>query len=200
MRRLFPMLIMSALLGGCVAYKAVAPGESDYSGLMITTSQAWNQAPAANTPAARRTSKSWTQDGLLLDRIMIIPAVPSGESIFVSRSKDAALPLFDADMLPNEIEELTESSIVKLFGEGEVAVETMNLRPHKFGDVTGFLFDMQVAVSDGPDYGGITGAFVADEKLYLIVYLGAQPYYFDKHRDEALAVIRGARVAGRTGA
>ena len=47
--------------------------------------------------------------------------------------------------------------------------------------------------------GGV-GAFVADEKLYLIVYLGAQPYYFDKHRDEALAVIRGARVAGRTGA
>ncbi len=194
MRRLLPLMILAALLGGCVAYTAVAPGPVDFASLRITTSQAWNQAPTAATPASRRASKSWTQDGLLLDRIMIIPAVPSGESIFVSRNKDAALPLFNANMLPNEIEELTESSIVKLFGEGEVAVETMNLRPHKFGSDNGFLFDMQVAVSDGPDYGGITGAFVANEKLYLIVYLGAKPYYFDKHRDEALAIIRGARV------
>jgi len=194
MRRLLPLMILGALLGGCVAYTAVAPGQVDFASLRITTSQAWNQAPTAATPASRRASKSWTQDGLLLDRIMIIPAVPSGESIFVSRNKDAALPLFDASMLPNEIEELTESSIVKLFGEGEVAVETMNLRPHKFGNDRGFLFDMQVAVSDGPDYGGITGAFVSNEKLYLIVFLGAKPYYFDKHLDEALAIIRGARV------
>ncbi len=125
---------------------------------------------------------------------MIIPAVPSGDSIFKPGSKDAALPVFDSDMLPNEIEELTESSIVKLFGEGEVAVETSNLRPHKFGETDGFMFDMEVTVSDGPDYGGITGAFVADDKLYLIVYLGARPYYFEKHRDEALAIIRGARI------
>jgi len=185
---------MGNLLGGCVAYTAVAPGAIDYAGLQLSTSQAWNLAPAVATPAARKESKSWTQDGLLLDRLMIIPAVPNGESIFVSKQKDAALPTFEASMLPNEIEELTESSIVKLFGEGEVAVETSNLRPHKFGGISGFLFDMEVAVSDGPDYGGITGAFVADDKLYLILYLGAQPYYFDKHRDEALSIIRGASI------
>ena len=194
MRRIAIVIVLGNLLGGCVAYTAVSPGVVDYTGLQLSTTQAWNLAPAAATPAARKQSKSWTQDGLLLDRLMIIPAVPSGESIFVSKQKDAALPTFDANMLPNEIEELTESSIVKLFGEGEVAVETSNLRPHKFGDTSGFLFDMEVAVSDGPDYGGITGAFVTGDKLYLIVYLGAQPYYYDKHRDEALAIIRGARI------
>jgi hypothetical protein len=194
MRRIILVVLLGSLLGGCVAYTAVAPGQSSFGSLQVTTSQAWNQAPAAATPAARKGSKVWTQDGLLLDRLIFIPAVPSGEAIFRVKSKDQALPVFKADMLPNEIEELTESSIVKLFGEGQVSVETKNLRPHKFGASAGFLFDMQVAVSDGPDYGGITGAFVSGDQLYLVLYLGAQPYYFDKHRDEALAIIRGASI------
>jgi len=194
MYRLITVVLLGAFLGGCVAYKGVAPGESNYGDLKVSTSQAWNQAPAALTPAARAGSKTWTQDGLLLDRLIIIPAVPDGESIFRVRSKNDALPVFEANMLPNEIEELTESSVTKLFGEGEVIVETRNLRPHKFGANAGFLFDLQVAVSDGPDYGGITGAFVANDKLYLLVYFGAQPYYFDKHRDEALAIIRSASI------
>jgi len=36
--------------------------------------------------------------------------------------------------------------------------------------------------------------FTADEKLYVIWYFAADPYYFDKHRDVAEAVIRSARL------
>jgi hypothetical protein len=194
MRRFFLVVLLGSLLGGCVAYTAVAPGETSFGNLRIRTSQAWNQAPAGATPAARKGSTAWTQDGLLLDRLVFIPAVPNGEAIFRVSSKEQALPVFSADMLPNEIEELTESSIVKLFGEGEVSVKTQNLRPHKFGATTGFMFDMKVAVSDGPDYEGITGAFISDNQLYLIIFLAAQPHYFDKHRDEALMIIRGASI------
>jgi len=53
---------------------------------------------------------------------------------------------------------------------------------------------MEILLTDGPDYGAIAGGFVADSKLYLIVFLGAKPYYFEKHRDEVLAIIRGARI------
>jgi hypothetical protein len=151
-------------------------------------------APKEVTPAARPESKVWTQDGILLDRIMIIPGVPSGDSLFKAASSDQALPVFKADMLPNEIEGLTESSLVKQFGEGEVAVETTNLRPHRYGDNNGILFDLGVVVSDGPNYSGVAGAFVVAERLYLIFYLGAEPYYYKKHLDEALVIIKGARV------
>jgi hypothetical protein len=192
--RFIPFVILVALLGGCATntYTGVSPGLTVYDGLQVKTVQAWNLAPAYATPSARKESRFWTQDGLLLDRIMIVPAVPDGEAIFRTTSKSQALPVFRADMLPNEIEELTESSIVKLFGEGQVSVETSGLRPHRFGEHRGFLFDMEIAVSDGPNYGGIAGAFVTDDKLYLITFLGAQPYYFKKHRDEALFIIRGA--------
>ena len=193
-----PRVMLSAVVvfvAGCVSsYSAINPGESDHGGLRVKTSQAWNQAPKEATPAARSGSIVWTQDGILLDRIMTIPGVPSGEPIFVADSKEQALPEFKADMLPNEIEELTESSIVKLFGEGDVAVETSNLRPHRYGENNGFLFDMTVAVSDGPKYKGVTGAFIVAERLYLILYLAAEPYYYEKHLDEAMVIIKGARV------
>ena len=188
------LIALVVLVAGCVSYAAVGPGALDYSGLRIETSQAWNLAPKEATPAARSESKVWTQDGILLDRIMIIPGIPSGDSLFKAVSGDQALPVFKADMLPNEIEELTESSIAKLFGEGEVAVETTNLRPHRYGDNSGILFDMSVVVSDGPNYRGVTGAFVFAERLYLIFYLGAEPYYYKKHLDEALVIIKGAQV------
>lgn len=191
---LFSIILGLSTVACMPAYVAVAPGKINYDGLIIRTDQAWNLAPSISTPSARKGSKVWTQDGILLDRIMIIPAVPDGEPLFVTTSEDQALPAFKADMLPNEIEELTESSLVKLFKEGEVVVQTSNLRPHRFGEHDGLLFDMNVAVSDGPNYRGTTGAIIVEKKLYLIFFLGAEPYYYEKHIDEALVIIKGARV------
>jgi hypothetical protein len=184
------------LLSGCVSYSAVMPGTVSYNGLEVKTSQAWNLAPDESSPASRSESKTWTQDGILLDRILFIPGVPSGQTLFYSASDAQPLPAFRADMLPNEIEELTESSIARLFPKGEISVETSNLRPHSYAGDQGFLFDMDILLTDGPDYGGIVGGFVAGPKLYLIIFLGAKPYYYEKHRDEVLAIIRGAGVRG----
>jgi hypothetical protein len=193
--RLAFVLSLVAVLGGCVtSYSLVEPGSVEYSGLKLKTSQAWNLTPKKLSPMSRKNSATWTQEGPLLDRILIIPAVPSGEPIFKQVAKSQALPVFKADMGPKDIEELTESSVVKLFGEGQVVVQTANLRPHRFGDSRGFLFDLEMAVTDGPDYGGIAGAFINVDNLYLMIYLGAKPHYFDKHRDEALAIIRGASL------
>jgi hypothetical protein len=182
------------IVSGCISFKAMGPGELAYSGLTVETEIAWNQAPSEVTPLSRNDSKTWTQDGILLDRIMIIPGVPSGEPIFKQTSRSQALPVFEANMLPNEIEELTESSIVKLLGEGSVVAETGKLRPQRYGDNKGIMFDIKVSVSDGPDYKGVAGAQIVSEKLYLILFLGAEPYYYQKHLDKAMDVIMSARV------
>jgi hypothetical protein len=192
--RLVLTLSLAALLSGCVAFSMVEPGATMVGDLQIHASAAWNQAPAVMSPAARSGTKVWTRDGLLLDRIVIIPGVPDGKPIFKPMDKSQALPAFKADMLPNELEELTESSISKLFGEGQTAVTTMNLRPHRFGENSGILFDVETAVSDGPNYRGFVGAFISEDKLYMLIYLAAQPFYYDKHREEAEAIIKGARI------
>lgn len=181
------------LLGGCIQFTAIPPGDSIHSGLTVTTTETWNQAPREFTRLSRPDAKNWTRDGILLDRILIIPAVPIGEPLFRQTSASQALPTYQANMLPNEIEELVESSIVKLFGEGGAAVETRMLRPQRFGEKKGIMFDLEVRVSDGPDYRGVTGAAVSDDKLYVIIYLAAIPYYYDKHLEEAVKIIQSAR-------
>ena len=194
MKSVFIPLLLSIQLLGCASYSLVTPGGHNLDGLRVHTSQAWNQAPGMATPNSRAGSAVWTQDGLLLDRLIIIPAVPDGEPVFKSNDKTIALPVFRVGMMPNEIEELTESSITKLFGEAEVAVDTSRLRPHRFGAHHGFIFDLQMEISDGPDYGGVAGAFIAEARLNLIIYLAARPYYYEKHLDEAMAVIRSATL------
>lgn len=183
-----------ALVVGCASYTAVGPGAESYNGLQVQTTRAWNLAPKQATPYARSDSEVLTQDGILLDRIMIIPGIADGKPLFEPASEDQAMPAFREDMLPNEIEELTESSLTKLFGENGAAVETANLRPHRYGVNDGVLFDLSVALSEGPEYRGVAGAFVASERLYLVCYLGAVPYYYEKHLQSALAIIKGVRV------
>jgi hypothetical protein len=50
-------------------------------------------------------------------------------------------------------------------------------------------------VTDGPEYKGLAGAFIAADSLYVMLYLAATPYYFDKHAGEVEAIIKGARLA-----
>jgi hypothetical protein len=193
--RIFLSSVLLASLTGCVVpFTAVGPGPVEVGAMQVSPQSTWNQADRARSPFARKDSKVWTQDGLALNRLIIIPAVPDGEPIFSVSSKTAALPVFRADMLPNELQEMTESSMVKLLGEGESTVDTANLRPTKFGERRGVMFDFTGRLTEGPDYQGVVGAFIADEQLYMVIYLAAVPYYFEKHRDEAESIIRSASL------
>lgn len=188
------IVIVAIALAGCVpAYTLVNPGTVSVDGLTVDAPGLWNQAPGGLTANLRDGAEMWTRDGPLLDRLVIIPAVPDGEALLVDRDRTAALPAFRADMLPNELEELAESTMVKYFGEGSSAVTTSNLRPHRFGAHRGVLFEIDAAVDDSPDYGGTAGAFIADDRLYMLLYLAARPYYYDKHLGDAEAIIRSAR-------
>ena len=192
--RVILTLVATMFVSGCVAYSAVKPGEVEVGSLHLDPSMTWNAAPNVGSRFTNRQTQVWTRDGLLLNRIIIVPGVADGDPIFRQTDKGQAMPVFQADMLANEIEELVESSIVKMFVEGQAAVRTEHLRPNRFGDKRGFMFDMIVTVSDGPDYRGVTGAFIHEKQLYLLMYFGAEPYYYDKHREEAESLIKSARI------
>jgi len=192
--RLSFLLVIAGLSGCAMSYSLVNTGVVAVEGLNVEAGSGWNRAPGIHTPSNRRDAETWTRDGMLLDRLVIIPAIADGEAIMVSKSKSAALPVFKADMLPNELEELVESSMVKTFGEGQSVVSTENLRPNRFGERAGILFDLTATVSDGPQYRGTVGAFIADDKLYLIYFVAAVPFYYDKHIADAEAIIRSATL------
>lgn len=188
-------LICAAMLAGCGApFLLVTPGVVAVQDLKVQAGSGWNSAPPNYARYARKESVAWTKDGLLLDRFVIIPGVPDGEPLLLSREKTAAMPVFRADMLPNEIEELVESTIVKFFGEGQAVVNTENLRPYRFGNASGVMFDLTAAVTESPEYKGMVGAFIANDRLYVLFFLGATPYYYDKYVAEAEAVIKSATI------
>ena len=187
------MLILSFALAGCVTgYTLVQPGVNAAGKLQVTASRGWNLAPPAATPAARRGSQTWTRDGIFLDRIVLIPGVAEGETLLKDKSGSAALPTFRKDMLPNELEELVASTLVKYFGEGNSTVSTANLRPQTFGGQQGVMFDINVKVTDSPDYKGTVGAFVAEQKFYTLWYIAADPYYYSKHSAVGDRIIKSA--------
>jgi hypothetical protein len=190
------LVLAAALISACASmgYRAVLPGVNSLGALQVNADAGWNLAPAYTTPNARPESQTWTRDGLLLDRLVIIPAVNDGESIFKMRDQAEALPPFRANMLPNEIEELTESTIVKMFGEGSAVVNTEKLRPWGFAEHRGVMFDLAVTVTESPDYRGMVGAFIAENKLYMIIFVAATPHYYDKHIANVEALIKGAAI------
>jgi hypothetical protein len=188
-------MIPLLMLGGCAApYTLVNPGPVAVEGVTVQAGSGWNNAPAHQRAYARKNSVAWTKDGLLLDRLVIIPGVPDGEPLLVAARQSQAMPAFRADMLPNELEELVESTIVKFFGEGQAVVNTSNLRPHRFGENRGVMFDLSATVTDSPEYRGVVGAFVVNDSLNVLYYLGAVPYYYEKHLAEATAVIASATL------
>jgi hypothetical protein len=194
-KRILLLIVFLVTLTACVApYTLVTPGIVAVEDLTVQAGSGWNNAPIHQRHYARNDSIAWTKDGLLLDRLVFIPGVADGEALLMTREKTAALPVFRADMLPNELEELVESTIVKFFGEGQAVVNTENLRPHRFGDHRGVLFDLSATVTESPEYKGLAGAFIADDKLYVMYFLGATPHYYGKHIAEAEAVIKSATI------
>ena len=136
----------------------------------------------------------WTQDGPKLDRILIYAGVANGETLMKSSGKGAALPTFHVGMLPNELVAFTEAYLGKMFGEGQALVESSNLRPQQYGASSGILFNVSIAPAEVAYYRGTIGAFIANERLYLMMYIAADPYYYEKHQARAEQIIASARL------
>lgn len=191
------ILVLAGVTAGCVTgFTAVPAADATVGTMTVTPSAGWNKVPPGFAPFARPGAQVWTQDGVLLDRFMLIPNVAEGETLFKAppgKAKGASLPAFKADMLPNELVQFTESSMVKLLGEGSVTVTSSNLRPVTLGAERGIRFDLAVTPADGPAYRGTAAGVVRKDKLSMILFLAADPYYFDKHKPAVEALIASAR-------
>lgn len=193
-RRVAAVCVM-AVLAGCasMAPRLQAPGPVQVGTLQLTAGERWNVLPNSWYSFLRKDAQIWTRDGDRLDRLLIIPAVPDGEPLFAESSKGIALPRFKADMLPDELTQLAESSLVKLFGEGSAVVKASRLRPMKFGERRGVTFELAATLTDGPAYRGLVGAFIADRQLSMLIFIAAEPYYYDRNRPAAESIIASLR-------
>ncbi|MGW8367564.1 MAG: hypothetical protein ACWGPN_02655 [Gammaproteobacteria bacterium] len=188
---------LAILASGCATiepYTLVSHGSRQIGDVEVSVAGVWNNVPDRYLTYARDDAEVWTRDGVLLDRFIVIPGVQDGQPLFRERDESGALPVFHPGMLPHELAELTESSLVKLLGEGTTIVTTDNLRPHRFGEDRGVMFDFTATTRDGPRYRGVVGTIAVAGRLYVLMYLAVDPYYFDKTLPDAIAQIETARV------
>lgn len=193
MPRWTPFVLLFVLLTTCAAkpYTLAPEGETSVGRLKIDLVSGWNRGQA--DPRALFPTAVWTCDGPLLDRLVVYGGVDDNEP-FVNDRKGVKRPRFRSGMSSEEWVNVVVATLAALFGDEPAEVTTGNLRPHNFGSNAGILFDVAIAPADVAYYKGTIGGFVVDGKLYLVMYLGADPYYYAKHRAAAEQMIASARL------
>lgn len=186
-------VLLFLLLTTCAAkpFTLAPPGETSVGALKFDVAPGWNMG--RSDPTALFPTGTWTCDGPLLDRFIVYAGVDDNQP-FVNDRKGVKRPRFRAGMSSDAWVNAVVATLASLFGDDPAQVTTSNLRPHNFGTHAGVLFDVAIAPVTVAYYKAMIGGFVADEKLYLVMYLGADPYYYDKHRAEAEQMIASARL------
>jgi hypothetical protein len=190
--RRLALLLFALALGGCATtppVTLVSPGPVQVGTLTMTAGSGWNDL----TDTKRR--PGCVDPGRPDDRpaVGLCGRCRGRDAVQGAEGLRRGLPRFRPDMLPNELVTFTESYLGKMFGEGQAVVTTSNLRPQRFWRQR--RPDVRCGRAAGRWRGpqGTVGAFIADSKLFLMVYLAVDPYYFDLNREAADGVIVSAR-------
>ncbi len=185
------LLLCFALLvvAGCQTYEKVEQGASKVGGLTVTaTAPIWNKVPSSHSPGKLPT---WTVDGVALNSLSFVSGIKDGKPL-VEADEKARYPLFHADMLPNDIAELVQSTVAKVFTANVSAGG--ELKPLTIGGQPGFELEFEFVTPDEVIRRAFVGGTVKNGELQLVVYQAARMYYFGKNLPQARELITTARL------
>jgi hypothetical protein len=198
--RLPGVLILLALIAACATnkYASVVPGVTSLGEIRVTIGEGWLRAPASVIPEERSASRTLTRENLERDRLMLIPGVSDGQSIFRDQNNATPLPLFAANMNSEQIAAMVGQLMQQALWNGSATVAIKDARDHGYGGIAGFVFDLEVNLPSGPDHKGAAGGFVYEGRLYVIIYSAESPGYFDGNIDVVRQLIDSATVRVKT--
>lgn len=179
---LIPFLVVLALVAaGC--------GRLQVTGTeRVAIGRAYTVDPQIEWSAASQGNRDiWTVDGLTLQAIHFFKGVRKGWTLLgARRAQNDEWPTFDPGMTPHELLEFIVASLSRF---GLANVDPYGLRPQPFGKAQGFRFDFDFLYPDGLEGRGLAAGAVIDDRLQLILYVGARQYYFPEYLDEVEAII-----------
>ena len=138
----FPgVLILLALVAACATnkYASVVPGVTSLGEFRVTIGEGWLRAPASVIPEERSASRTLTRENLERDRLMLIPGVSDGQSIFRDQNNATPLPLFAANMNFEQIAAMVGQSMQQALWNGSATVAIKDARDHCYGSIAGFV-------------------------------------------------------------
>lgn len=193
------MFALVLFVTGCAHYTLVQPARQPIGDLYtVMTEIPWSKSTEGHI-------ELWTVDGPLLEAIRFINGLEDGDSLLKTGTEKSKLPRFRGHMTPSDVLEFFVASIKSMGGGLEAehlalgrvtssairtaginagTAEATNLRPAKFGSLSGFRFDFQFLSKEGLEREGMALGTIHKEKLYLILYTGARQYYYSKYQEE----------------
>jgi hypothetical protein len=191
MKSVVPFCAALLLLYGCAtpAYTDIHPSETVAvgDGLTVTPQIEWGKANLTGFSGTL-----WTVDGAGLDALLFFIGVP-GRPLIETRDTKADPHVYQANMLPEDVAELTAANFGKL---GYQQVKTGNLRPATFGSAKGFRFDMSYTTAAGLQMKAMALACQRNGRLDLIVFTAPQEYYFAHYAPTVEQIFGSLQVAG----
>jgi hypothetical protein len=191
MKLAVPFCAALLLLYGCAtpAYTDIQPSQTVAvgDGVSVTPQIEWGKANLAGFGGTL-----WTVDGAGLDALLFFVGVPGHPLIEVKDTK-AEPHVYEANMLPEDVAELTAANFGKL---GYQQVKTSNLRPAAFGAGKGFRFDMSYMTAGGLEMNAMALACQRNGRLDLIVFTAPREYYFGHYAPTVEQIFNSVQVAG----
>ncbi|MBI1731680.1 MAG: hypothetical protein HYR49_02790 [Gammaproteobacteria bacterium] len=182
------VLFCALLAAGCSQYNVVGTGPQTIGSLVLVPAQQWNRAPTMNSPGNLPT---WTADGITLNSISFFADVEDGEPL-VRTAKEGDFPVFRADMLPDEIVDVLERTVAKMF-QATIS-PSGRLKPTSFAGETGFEYSFEMVTSDGLTRKALAVGAVRGGNLQLVLYQGTRMVYFDKELTNVQALLSTATI------
>ncbi len=207
MRTIVIVLATTVVLLGCARYTLVKP-ERQMVGDLYTVEP---QVEWSRTTGDRL--EMWTIDGPALEAVYFVNGIEEGASLVKSADSKKTLPVFRKHMTPTEVLERVVDTVkaaddsasleavnmglaaVRADRMGARLVEASNLRPTKFGHLPGFRFDLSFIYPEGLDGSGIVVGAIHENKLYLILYVGARLHYYPRYRDVVERLIGSIQIS-----
>jgi hypothetical protein len=138
------------------------------NGVTVMPQRQWNQISTDHI--------LWTADGPNVNSIHFYTGIKSGKPLFhILGVADKQMPLFDAKMLPNDVQDLVVSSVAK---QGYQNVHSGNLSPCPFGTATGFCFDLDFATQDGLQMKAMSMARKQSDTLDVFLFEAPAEYFY----------------------
>jgi hypothetical protein len=186
------LALAAVTLTACApTYKLVKPGPTAVGdgGLMVTPTRAWNSLPGV---PRQQWEEAWTLNGPLLESVTFVSGLPEGKALVKQRRKaDAQVPVFRADMTPNDLVSMVEAAY-RVAGITVFNVDVVDPTPFLAG--TGLRMRYHYAPGDGIGKQGSCVLRVVGNKLYLMRFDGVNSHYFAAAQGEFDQMVAGARL------
>lgn len=176
-RLLLVVVLGGVVLAGCGNPILVKPGQSNAIGdaYRVDPQIEWSRQQAGKL-------QIWTVDGPQLEQLRLYGDIADRDSLFPAAGSQARAPArehrpeYRQGMRAHDVMELVAATLEQ---SGAIDVVAERLQPGEFGGQPGFRFELAFKSELGLAYRGlVAGMITADERLHLILYMGAQPHYF----------------------